>query len=220
MQKWYCLRNTAFKHVQFKVTTEKNFKLKRAFLLEDKLQTESLSTNKVNTNSVCSQTYCLLKWLVTENIREKERPSFSPWYIQASHHQGLTKVRALVFGENILHGVDSQTRDLKVSWINVDVLTVSANKVKRKKGSRMLDTGSLQQLLTRLFTLSASPRFTWLRQPCQLHSPCVDWTFSTVWTHVERRGRKTSCGFSIGPQSTPFWKVASQDAEVLSCALS
>lgn len=48
----------------------------------------------------------------------------------------------------------------KCSWLNVNVLQVSAIELKKKKHPVwMLDTGFLQQLVVRLFTLSSSLQF-------------------------------------------------------------
>lgn len=84
----------------------------------------------------------------------------------------------------------------------------------------MLDTGFLQQLVVRLFTLSSSLQFTEASTASRhlaFHQldPC-----SGEGKNLRRRLVNSDRGFLICPLPEPFWKVTSQYLEVLSCALS
>lgn len=84
----------------------------------------------------------------------------------------------------------------------------------------MLDTGFLQQLVVRLFTLLSSLGLA------EAHSPDSTVGFPPAGPVFRKRKElqppagKISRGLSICPLSEPFWKVASQDLEILPCALS
>lgn len=102
----------------------------------------------------------------------------------------------------------------------MNVLWVSAIKIKKKKHSVWI----LAFCSSWLWDFSHCRLLLSLLRPQQPHSPWFDAWLSTGWTRVRRRDRTSATGWKssalICALSEPFWKVPSQDLEVLSCAQS
>lgn len=107
-------------------------------------------------------------------------------------------------------------------WLDVGVLSVSARVMKQKELSVwMLDTGFVQQLVVRLFTLCSS------LQPSEASTASQSLTPLLLLDPCSGKGREqrpslgnSHCGLLICPQPEPSLKVTSQHQEVLSCTLS